>query len=79
MRLLLTSVDMSSSFFILFQNIIFALLGFIFYLAFGGNVLELGYSDVEKAFGSLCILTAFLFLADAIATIIICKKTKFDK
>ena len=68
-------------------------MGFVFYLAVGGKLLSTnwgspiidaidynqpGYSDVEKAFGSMCILTAFVFLVDAIATIIKCKKSWFE-
>ena len=37
-------------------------------------ILDKKYSDVEKAFGSLCIVTASVFLVDAIVTIIKFKK-----
>ena len=38
------------------------------------NKLNPNLSIVEKTFGSLCIVTAFVFLVDAIATIIKFKK-----
>ena len=45
--------------------------GFVFYLAAGSNVLNYGSAliDVEKAFGAMSILTAFLFLADTVVSI----------
>jgi hypothetical protein len=53
--------------------------GFIFYLAVGATLLSTNwklaqfygrksYLDKEKAFGSMCILTSFVFLSDAIVS-----------
>ena len=54
-----------------FQNIVFAMCGFVFYLAVGSDLLNLGsgLSDEAKALGAMCILTAFLFLADTVVSI----------
>ena len=46
--------------------------GFIFYLAAGSNLLNYGsgrLDDELKALGAMCILTAFVFLADTVVSI----------
>ena len=45
--------------------------GFVFYLAAGSNLLNYGslISDEAKAFGAMSILTAFVFLADTVVSI----------
>ena len=44
--------------------------GFIFYLAVGSNMLNYRSGiDEVKALGSMCVLTAFIFLADTVVSI----------
>ena len=58
-----------------FQNILFALFGFIFYLAVGGNLLHYNnLIDETKAFGFMCILTGIIFLIDVVVSTMKFKK-----
>ena len=45
--------------------------GFVFYLAAGSNLLNYGSGMIDelKALGAMCILTAFVFLADTVVSI----------